>query len=167
MRFKLTLSALIISALMISCSPKRSTQFDEILLQLEGEWTEAPGIGYREVWQRAGNRMTGAGYMHSGNTFSKTEDLAIIIKDSTLTYHAIVFDQNAGREIDFYLKDFTDTSLVFVNVDHDFPNIIGYYFENDTSMVVKVRSISDTNAGFEFRLKKNRSLFKGSGLMGS
>lgn len=142
---------------LISCHSRHPSPFDRPLHRLEGEWYEAPGIGYRETWQRNGNQMTGAGFMHAGHSFSQVEELAITITDSTLIYRAIVFDQNAGKPIDFYLKHFSDSNLIFENANHDFPNSIAYHFIHDSLLKISVQSFTDSIAGFEFTLKKNRS----------
>ena len=125
------------------------------LLQiLEGEWEEAPGIGYREIWERNRSGLKGAGFMHAGNSFSQTEKVAIIIVDENLIYTATVESQNKGQTIQFPLKSFTDSSLVFANPHHDFPNIIAYNFLSDSLLVVHVESLTDTNNNFSLRLKK-------------
>jgi hypothetical protein len=166
-RFSNLEKVFLIALILVSCVGEKSTSFDGILLRLEGEWKESPGIGYREVWKRDDRFLTGAGYQHSGDTYSQVEELAISILDSTLVYHAVVFDQNKGRQIDFNLMEFSDSSLVFVNFHHDFPNTIGYYFINDSTLIVRVKSFSDQNSGFELELKKSRNPVKGSGKISS
>jgi hypothetical protein len=151
----LVASILLLTAL--SCHPHRTSPYDVPLQLLEGEWEESPGIGYRETWQRTGNKMIGAGYMHSGASFSQVEELNMTIADSTIIYQAIVFNQNAGQQIDFYLKHFSDSTLVFENAKHDFPNSIAYQFINDSLLSIKVQSFTDSTVGFEFTLKKSRS----------
>lgn len=124
------------------------------LEKLEGQWHEAPGIGYREVWDRVPGGMEGAGYMHSGGTFSKTESLAIVIRDTTLVYQATVPDQNQGRTIDFPLSASSDSTLVFTNPEHDFPNVIAYRFLSDSLLHIDVQSLSDSTMNFSLMLKK-------------
>jgi hypothetical protein len=151
------LIAFIVLLSALSCQHNRTSPYDSKLQLLEGEWEEAPGIGYRETWQRTGRKMIGAGFMHAGDSFSQVEELGITITDSTLIYHAIVFNQNAGEQINFYLKHFSDSTLVFENPQHDFPNSIAYQFINDSLLTIIVESFSDSTAGFEFTLKKSRN----------
>lgn len=151
---------ILISLLFIlpACQDEFPSNFKKHLEKLEGEWIEAPGIGYREVWQFTRDGFRGTGYMHAGNTFSQTEELHILYRDSTLIYQATVPDQNQGSTISFPLAYYSDTSLVFVNPDHGFPNRIAYYFLNDSSLNVRVESMDNSTSGFDLYLKKNRSL---------
>ena len=155
MKTRVILSMLISAFFLFSCSNYDHGEFTEILKKLEGEWEEAPGVGYREVWKPGKNGLTGAGFMHSGETFSQTEKLAIVIKDSSLVYQATVPDQNEGRTIPFYLQSYSDKSLEFVNNAHDFPNVIAYRFFSDTVLHIKVQSLTDTSRNFSLRLTKN------------
>lgn len=154
MKPKLIFSVLTVALLILSCTDEPSSKFQYQLEMLKGEWCEAPGIGYRETWSKQGNGLIGAGFMHAGNTFSQTEELSIINHDSTLIYRATVPTQNEGKSISFDLEHFTDTSLIFVNTKHDFPNIIAYYFLNDTLLKIKVESLTDTSENFTLTLTK-------------
>jgi hypothetical protein len=138
-----------------SCQKPWPEQFANNLNRLEGEWQEAPGIGYREVWKRAGKNLEGAGYMHAGETYSQTESLEIVVSDSTLAYRAIVPDQNAGRAISFPLSSYSDSTLVFTNPEHDFPNVIAYHFLSDSLLHIEVQSLTDSSGNFSLRLEKN------------
>jgi hypothetical protein len=124
------------------------------LNRLEGEWQESPGIGYREAWKRVGKNLEGAGYMHAGETFSQTESLEIVVSDSTLVYRATVPEQNQGRTISFQLSSHTDSTLVFTNPEHDFPNVIAYRFLSDSQLQIDVQSLTDSTSNFSLRLKK-------------
>lgn len=137
-----------------SCYKTYPPSVAPVLERLEGQWQEAPGIGYREVWKRNRSGLKGAGYMHSGGTFSKTESLAIVIRDSTLVYQATVPDQNEGRTINFSISASSDSTLVFINPDHDFPNVIAYRFLSDSLMHIDVQSLSDSSMNFSLVLKK-------------
>ncbi len=92
--------------------------------------------------------------MHSGNSYSQTEKIAIIFNDEDLIYAATVESQNEGRTIKFPLKSYTDSSLVFANPNHDFPNIITYTFLSDSLLIIHVESLTETDNNFSFRLKK-------------
>ena len=126
----------------------------QMLQTLEGEWEESPGIGYRETWERSFSGLKGEGFIHSGNSYSQTEKITIIIDDEDLIYTATVENQNEGRTIKFPLKSYTDSSLVFVNAKHDFPSIITYTFLSDTLLVIHVESLTETDNNFTLRLKK-------------
>ncbi len=149
------ITAILILAMIVgSCYQKTPDKYADMLHALEGEWQEAPGIGYREVWKKNSYGLKGEGFMHSGNSFSKIEDISIFIKDTTLVYGARVESQNEGRIILFSLKSHSDTSLVFMNEHHDFPNIIAYHLSTDTVLQVHVQSLSEPERDFSLTLKK-------------
>lgn len=145
---------LLISLLVTTCKKPWSEQFANNLSRLEGEWQEAPGIGYREVWKKEGGNLRGAGYMHAGETYSQTESLEIVVSDSTLVYRATVPEQNQGRTILFPLSSHSDSTLVFTNPDHDFPNTIAYRFLSDSLLHIDVLSLTDSSSNFSLRLRK-------------
>lgn len=151
---KFTICVLVFSILLASCYRSYPEQFSPVLKMLEGEWAEGQGIGYRETWERTPSKLEGKGFMHAGNSFSQTESIAILFNDSTLTYAAKVENQNSGMIILFNLRSYTDSSLVFVNEKHDFPNVIAYYFINDSLLKIDVESLTDPKSNFSFRLKK-------------
>ncbi len=155
MKTKLYLSLVLVAIFHFSCSNKDFGEYTDVIEKLEGEWEETPGIGYREVWTMDKNGLSGAGFMHAGNTFSQTETLAIVICDSKLVYQATVPNQNDGKTIPFHLSRHTDSTLMFTNPEHDFPNVIAYRFLSDTLLQINVQSLKDSSGNFSLRLKKN------------
>jgi hypothetical protein len=149
--------SILFSLLLLSCSNYDHGEYTDILKKLEGEWQEAPGIGYREVWELRKNGLSGAGYMHSGETYSQTETLAIELKDSILVYKATVPDQNEGRTIPFFLQNYSDKSLEFANESHDFPNLIAYELITKNQLIIRVESFSDSTRNFSFKLMRASS----------
>ncbi|MCF8367003.1 MAG: DUF6265 family protein [Bacteroidales bacterium] len=138
-----------------SCYRSYPEPYANLLQTLEGKWEESPGVGYREVWERSHSGLSGAGFMHSGNSYSQTEKIAIIIDDEKLIYTARVESQNEGRTVQFPLKSFSDSSLVFVNPHHDFPNLIAYEFLSDSLLKIRVEGITDSTMNFSFVLKRH------------
>lgn len=156
MNHRLAAVFITIIILSASCQQDYPEQFSAVLDKLEGEWQEAPGIGYREVWKKDGGNLRGAGFMHAGDSYSQTETLEIMVTDSTLVYRATVPDQNEGRVISFPLSSHSDSMLEFTNPEHDFPNVIAYRFSNDSLLYIDVQSLTDPNGNFSLRLKKTR-----------
>lgn len=138
-----------------SCYRSYPQPYAHLLQILEGEWEESPGIGYREVWERNLSGLKGAGYMHSGNSYSQTEKIAIIIDDENLIYTSRVENQNEGTTIQFPLKSYSHSSLVFVNPHHDFPNLIAYEFLSDSLLKIQVEGTTDSTMNFSFELKRH------------
>lgn len=154
MKTQIYLSIAVVAFIFFSCTNQKHSPFGDILQKLEGEWQEAPGVGYREAWEFGGRGMVGAGYMHAGETFAQTESLAIVISDSTLVYQATVPDQNEGQTISFPLTAHTDSTLVFTNPEHDFPNVIAYRFISHSLLHIDVQSLTDSSRNFTLRLGK-------------
>lgn len=144
----------ILMILMTACYRDYPDEFSAALQKLEGEWQELPGIGYREVWKKEGSGLRGAGFMHAGESYSQTESLAIVVSDSTLVYRATVPDQNEGRTISFPLSSHSDSTLMFSNPNHDFPNVIAYHFVSDSLLHINVQSLTDSSRNFSLRLEK-------------
>lgn len=157
MNLRQTAVFITIIVLIAACHHDYPEQFSTALHKLEGEWQEAPGIGYREVWQKDGRSLRGAGFMHAGESYSQTETLEIMVTDSTLVYRATVPDQNEGRAISFPLSSHSDSTLVFTNPEHDFPNVIAYRFLSDSLLHIDVQSLTDSSSNFSFRLKKTNA----------
>jgi len=137
-----------------SCQLNYPDKFSHPLRLLEGEWAEAPGIGYSEVWKRGDRGLEGAGFVYAGNSMVQTESISITITDLTLIYNALVETQNNGKIISFLLEHYSDTSLIFANPQHDFPNIIAYTFLSDSLLHISVESLWDSTRNFGFKLKK-------------
>ena len=156
MNLRQTAVFITIIVLIAACHQDYPERFSTVLHKLEGEWQEAPGIGYREVWEKDGRNLWGAGYMHAGDSYSQTENLEIEVSDSTLVYRATVPDQNEGQTISFPLSSHNDSTLVFTNPEHDFPNVIAYRFFSDSLLHIDVQSLTDSSGNFSLRLKKSR-----------
>ncbi|MFP4469119.1 MAG: DUF6265 family protein [Bacteroidales bacterium] len=133
-------------------------QLDELnnrLTGLQGTWTTQVEDGYVEKWRPAKDTLlTGGGYLEMENGLRQTEKLAIVSNDGSFSYLATVAGQNKGKTIEFPLRFHTDSSLVFINKEHDFPNVIAYYFISDTTLRVEVKSLTDPARDFELNLQK-------------
>ncbi|HEY1032204.1 MAG TPA: DUF6265 family protein [Flavipsychrobacter sp.] len=60
--------------------------------------------------------------------------MKLIRNDNTWWYIPTVSNQNEGKEIRFRLTNATDTSMIFENKTHDFPQRIGYIRTSATSI---------------------------------
>ncbi len=131
---------------------------DEIhnrLLGLQGTWATRLSDGYVEKWETSGDTLLqGGGYLQIDNSLRQTESLAIVNTDGNFSYLATVAGQNEGRTIEFPLAMHTDSSLVFINRKHDFPNVIAYHFIDDSTLRVEVKSLTDPVRDFVLNLKK-------------
>lgn len=120
---------------------------------LAGEWRMPDNRGYIERWHFDNDTLlTGAGYQIIGGSKQRTEKLAIVFENHGYYYQATVSGQNEGKTICFGPAVFSDSMVTFENKDHDFPNIIRYIFQNDSTLKVSVESLTDPSLNFSVSL---------------
>lgn len=129
-----------------------------MIFALSGEWIASRGGAYLEEWKNDDDTlMVGAGCTLKNGLKSIVEKLAIVAEPTGYYYLATVSGQNEGRTIRFGPAVFSVSEMVFQNLKHDFPNILRYYFENDSTLLVSVESVTDTSMNFVLNLKKIKS----------
>ena len=121
--------------------PEAPTELDILV----GKWEDVSKQNDQyEEWDMIGpNHLRGKGYVmvHSDTVF--IEHLEIKEVDGVLTYEARVPSQNKGQSIQFQLKSQTEGSLVFENMNHDFPQRIIYSVASDTKLIAIIEGISE------------------------
>lgn len=104
---------------------------------LPGDWEMRSPKGItRESWQRVNDTLFqgfSAFLLPSGDTASY-EHIKLIRNENTWWYIPTVSNQNEGKEVRFRLTNATDTSMIFENKTHDFPQRIGYIRTSATSI---------------------------------
>jgi len=120
-------SVLVVFLMFISCSVKPERDIDKAEW-LIGVWEHKVKEGYQyEEWVRvSSNEFTGRGYHVQNNDTTLFETVQLIQKRDSMFYNATVSNQNNQQPIPFMLKTATDTSLLFENREHDFPQEIEY-----------------------------------------
>jgi len=132
-----------------------SLDISALLAQLEGQWVDA--TGYNEQWSIMENdTMWGEGLVIEHGELRLIEKLRIVNRTQVFVYQATVQGQNDGKTIGFPLVAANDSTLVFENQNHDFPNRISYFFNGDSSLKIRVESLSDTTRHFEIDLVKHK-----------
>lgn len=123
-----------------SCSQQEASesasQADNIspFHQLAGHWVKDGEFArVAESWfAQADGSMQGSVYRIEQSDSSLLEQLRIRKQDSTYIYTALVSGQNNNQPVDFELFDRAgDSSFVFVNPSHDFPQRIVYRIGTD------------------------------------
>jgi hypothetical protein len=131
------INALFISAVFIisvSCSVKPDRDIDKAEWII-GLWEHKVADGYQyEEWIKINNcEFSGRGYHVQNNDTTLFETVQLIQRQDSLFYIATVSNQNNKQPIPFLLKTATDTSLLFENREHDFPQTIKYsVFKTDS-----------------------------------
>lgn len=111
-----------------------------------GSWQEEDSGGiFTETWEIQNDstwRGTGLLINRSGDT-AFTEHLQLANINDTLWYIPTVGNQNGGMPVRFRQKLITDTSVVFENMAHDFPQRIIYIKKSGDHMLARVEGKVD------------------------
>ncbi len=125
-------------ALALLASLTASAQFDNPkaifreLTRLDGTWFMPTDRGDRlEVWKIDNDStMTGKGFRIKADSPTDTvllETLRLELRDTTITYHALVRGQNQGKFVAFKLTSAEYDEYLFENPAHDDPKKIVYH----------------------------------------
>lgn len=113
--------------------------FLALIDNLEGHWeqrSEKDSTVFNEQWQRSDGALRGMGFVMSGRDTVWIEHLHIQWNDAGATYEVRIPAQNGGHTIPFRLVMASEREMIFENKGHDFPQRLGYQWENDTWRVV-------------------------------
>ena len=127
---------------------------------LIGTWENKTSRGsVYETWTKiSDNEFSGKSYARKEENTVVFETIRLTQKEGGLFYIPTVKNQNDGISVSFALKTISDTTLIFENAKHDFPQIISYYKISTDSLVAE---ISGTKNGQElkqtFPMKKVKS----------
>lgn len=125
-----------------------------------GTWQQSDSGGvFTETWKKQFDSVfIGAGHFvtPAGDTVFK-EELQLVSNNDTLWYIPTVIDQNSGQPVRFMEKIITDTSVVFENLGHDFPQRIIYTRKGEDKMKARVEGIvSGEKRGENFDLTRKQ-----------
>jgi hypothetical protein len=126
---------------------------------LQGEWeyTSSNNIYFNEKWEYVNDSlMMGESVALKGNDTLTYETVRLFKHDDKIIYAPTVKGQNNNREVQFTLVEY-DSSFVFENKDHDFPQKISY-FRKDNMLYASIQGESNGNLktiNFNFVLKED------------
>ena len=124
---------------------------------LIGEWeNNYEGGRMFESWEFAGDSlMSGLSYtIENGDTVA-FETISLRQRGIDLFYIPTVNNQNEGEVVEFKLTIFTDSTLVFENPNHDFPQKISYINYGGDSLLAEISGIyEDEPAAIQFPMKR-------------
>lgn len=148
-----SVSVFFVMLLFNSCYHPSSAESFENLKGLEGNWTSYKGIKFNEKWVIVNDSlMQGLGFTLNGTDTVFSEKLLIERRGDSVYYGAYI--ENNGHFVYFVLDDADKTSWSFRNAEHDYPNIIEYEFENDTTLEVFTSNLQG-NKKISFSLKRS------------
>jgi|SRR6478672_7918972 len=107
---------------------------------LIGTWENKTSRGnIYETWSKTNKQeFKGKSYMVKGKDTIVFENIRLVQEQDGLYYIPTVKNQNGGLPIRFPLKTISKTTLVFENLQHDFPQTISYTKINADSLLAEV-----------------------------
>jgi len=133
-------AALLLAWCFVACSSKKNTLPDNLFT---GVWIGTDtAFAYNEEWQAGNNMLKGKSYVLNGKDTTIEETVELKTVDGALTYIPVAYGQNNEQPVPFTLISSTDTSFVFENKAHDFPQRIFYRFVGKDSLVAGIEGIS-------------------------
>ncbi len=112
---------------------------------LIGTWESQTERGSTyETWTKlSGNELKGISYMLEEKDTIVFETIQLIQNEEGLFYIPKVKNQNDGLPVKFKLKMNSDSSLVFENPLHDFPQVISYAKIGSDSLVAEISGVKN------------------------
>lgn len=109
-----------------------------------------------EVWSKQSeSEYRGKSYMLSKNDTVVFEHIQLIEENNKLYYIPTVAKQNKGLPVRFAMKENSDSSLLFENATHDFPQLISYQKIGADSLCAEISGNSKGKPRSEkFRMKR-------------
>lgn len=137
---------------------QQETKLDKTAWLL-GYWEmQSPdGSSVTESWIRSDDSsFSGAGkFKDSTGHVVSAEEIRIVLRDKQLLYIPVVSNQNDGNAVVFTEVEFTDSIMVFENMQHDFPQRIVYQRIADDSLLAYIEgNMGGETRRIEFPYKK-------------
>lgn len=111
-----------------------------------------------ETWTRNHSKaFAGKSYMINGADTMVFENIQLLEEAETLFYIPTVKNQNGGLPVRFRLKELSDSSVLFENPEHDFPQAIAYTKKGRDSLLAEISGWrADKLVRVNFPMKKIR-----------
>lgn len=115
---------------------------------LIGTWENKTSRGsIYETWSKVNDtEFSGKSYALKERDTILFESIRLVQEEGTLFYIPTVKKQNAGLPVRFALKVTTDTTLVFENPQHDFPQMISYTKIDKTHLIAEISGVKNGQA---------------------
>lgn len=151
--------------LLVACQPKakpnstETSNYKELqkVHWLKGTWQRQSAKGIlTETWQQLDDStFAGRSFFVSNRDTLSSETIRLEQRNGKLYYIPIVSGQNDGKAIVFTQTKLSDSTIIFENPAHDFPQKIEYRFQKPDSLIAEVSAtINDTIRRQQFRMKK-------------
>ena len=138
---------------LVSCQPVNHSEKSEVsvnkldkLAWMLGKWEmETPEGTITEEWMKpSDSQWQGVSYLIApGGDTPFRERIRLDYSGDHLYYRPAVSNQNQGEAVSFAEKSFSDSLVVFENLQHDFPQRIIYKRISDTSILAAIEGESN------------------------
>lgn len=149
------ISLLLIIFLIEGCSNNRPVAE---FTSWEGTWeSSSDSSSFTETWIRINTqKWSGTGTWRINDSISYQEKLSLRKNGKDWVYSAKAPGQNNEQCVDFRLSQYTDSTWVFTNPNHDFPEKIVYQLLPSRKLKVEVSGIEKGKPkSFNLSLNKN------------
>lgn len=140
------------TVIFVSCYHPTPKQAFEDMRILEGEWTTYEGSQFNESWKVFNDSLIkGVGFSLVGADTAFSEQL-VLKRNGDSVYYGAWVGNNKGY-VYFKLSEANRKQWIFINSNHDYPNIIDYKLENDTLLEATTSNIRG-NKKIVFKMKR-------------
>ncbi|HEY1040674.1 MAG TPA: DUF6265 family protein [Bacteroidia bacterium] len=129
----------------------------KVFQKLLGTWvSDYDSIKYTESWtEMSDSLLFSESCMLQGKDTLFSEKVDIQTRNNKAYYIPTVTGQNEEKPVSFEVKQFTDTSFVAENLQHDFPQRIVYSIQGDSLIAyIEGNTPKEANHREYFRMKK-------------
>lgn len=152
---KIRLLTLGISILAISACSSKNNEFRDQYRWLSGKWTgQRDDIKLFESWKWNKYRFEGYAYELQGDDTLFKEHLFLEDFEGRPSYIVVIKDR---EPLLFHRVPGKENELIFQNQEHDFPSVIKYSHEADTTLTVSLMTREKpTEAEISYQLKRTK-----------
>ncbi len=136
-----------ITSLLFACHPRVDNRYAQLSKTkwLIGTWQKQSAKGsLTESWQQLDDStFVGRSFFVSKGDTLSSESISLEQRSGKLYYIPTVSNQNDGNAIVFTQTSLTDSTVIFENPAHDFPQKISYSSISKDSMSAEISAIID------------------------
>lgn len=124
---------------------------------LIGNWQRISEKGVlTENWQQTDDSTyIGQSFFVSNGDTVSSESIRMELRNGKWYYIPTVSEQNEGKAIVFTQTDLTDSTFIFENPQHDFPQVISYRFQKPDSLIAEISAtVNGERKSMAFRMVK-------------
>lgn len=107
---------------------------------LIGTWVNESekGITYESWSEKNTSELEGISYLLNEQDTVVKETIRLVVEKDTLFFITIVANQNNDKPVRFAMSMLNDTEMMFENPEHDFPQVIYYRQESESSLLAEI-----------------------------